>query len=225
MLGLPYEHVLAALDSESLVNEVSMESVVEELKRCLEVMIGAKPDAPVDVSQQVNVEAKVQARRERVQAAGAQLMSVAFGFLSELLKAPEPSPQIETLAGQMRDQFAACTATAEDGKTQLTVTLPDTAELDCLATALASVMASAKSRGATTMPVEEASSSTGTSSPGSIPGNSIYNKKCSFWPWSKPLRINSEGSNCCQSRASCRPLRLCRLMLLEVGWQPYGRRP
>lgn len=122
-----------------------MESGVAELKRRLEVMIGAKPDAPVDVSQPVDVEAKVQARRERVQAAGGQLMSVAFGFLSELLKAPEPSPQIETLSGQMHDQFAACTDTSEDGKTQLTVTLPDTAALDCLATALASVMASAKS--------------------------------------------------------------------------------
>jgi SNF2 family DNA or RNA helicase len=50
-LSAKHELALAALDVESKVNSVDLHSGIEELKRRLEVLLGAKPEAPVDESQ------------------------------------------------------------------------------------------------------------------------------------------------------------------------------
>ena len=43
---------LAALDPDSEVKEVELHSGMEELRRRLEILLGAKPEAPPDLSQQ-----------------------------------------------------------------------------------------------------------------------------------------------------------------------------
>jgi SNF2 family DNA or RNA helicase len=69
---------LAALDSESEVDTVDLGSSMDELKSKLEVLLGAKPEAPVDESQKRDSEETAknynEERRQRVAAAGGQLL-------------------------------------------------------------------------------------------------------------------------------------------------------
>ena len=51
-LSAKHELALAALDPDSEVTEVQLASGMEELRRRLEVLLGAKPEAPPDRSQQ-----------------------------------------------------------------------------------------------------------------------------------------------------------------------------
>jgi SNF2 family DNA or RNA helicase len=130
---------LAALDVESEVDEVKTASGMEELKSRLEVLLGAKPEAAVDQSQQRDEQetSKVltQERRERVSVAGGELLGAAFKFLGELAATSAPPPD-ETVA-KLRAGLAACVTEDSSGKSTLTVTLPDKGALDGLANALA----------------------------------------------------------------------------------------
>jgi SNF2 family DNA or RNA helicase len=132
---------LAALDIESDVDQVKTASGMEELKSRLEVLLGAKPDAPLDQSKQREEEAAAASlaeRRERVSAAGGELLGAAFKFLGELVSTSAPPPQ-ETVA-RLRAGLAACVSEDPSGKSTLTVTLPDKNALEGLASALAKFM-------------------------------------------------------------------------------------
>jgi ERCC4-related helicase len=134
---------LAALDVESQVDEVQTASGMEELKSRLEVLLGAKPEAAVDQSRQrAEQEATKRLspeRRERVSAAGGELLGAAFKFLGELVATDAPPPD-ETVA-KLRAGLAACVTEDSTGKSTLTVTLPDKGALDGLANALAKFLA------------------------------------------------------------------------------------
>src|SRR5207244_1714425 len=86
-LSAKHELALAALDVESKVNSVDLQSGMEELKRRLEVLLGAKPEAPVDESAKAGQEkaAREQAQRERIAAAGGELPTSPFEFLGEVV--------------------------------------------------------------------------------------------------------------------------------------------
>ncbi len=88
-LSAKKELALAALDIDSDVDEVSLVSGAEELRSRLEVLLGAKPEAAVDISQQSAVaermapmsdrvaqlaEPAASEHRERVAAAGGELL-------------------------------------------------------------------------------------------------------------------------------------------------------
>ena len=82
---------LAALDVDSDIDEVSLVSGAEELRNRLEVLLGAKPQAPLDVSQRAEVAADSdrQSHRDRVAAAGGELLGAVFSFLGELVSQQE----------------------------------------------------------------------------------------------------------------------------------------
>lgn len=141
-LSAKQELALAALDAESDVQQVDMVSGMEELKRRLEILLGAKPEAPVDESERnrQTQDADRLNRQQRVAAAGGQLVTAAFGLLGELLPQPsEPSQQqahtqaVETI----KHRLAECIETDDDGTSRLTIALPDTSSLDAMADALA----------------------------------------------------------------------------------------
>ena len=78
---------LAALDASSQFDAVTIKSGMEELKRRLEVLLGAKPEAPVDVSEQTRLADQARAtatQRERMSVAGGQLLTSAFQFMARL---------------------------------------------------------------------------------------------------------------------------------------------
>jgi len=134
---------MAALDQESDVEDVNLESGYEELKQRLELLLGAKPVVSADEEERKAREAEAErlARRQKVASAGGQLLSAAFQFLAEVLPAaPDSEPQRE-LAEAFRARLSECVETDETGQLKLTVTLPDRAGLDRLADSLAGLIA------------------------------------------------------------------------------------
>lgn len=133
---------LAALDPESEVDEVTMTSGTEQLKERLEVLLGAKPEAPLDASpqpEQTAVQEESQ-RRERVAAAGGELLGAVFKFLGELVDQHAKPTAPEPVVSQLRDRLGQCVTPDSNGKPQLTITLPDSAALDGLAKTLARLL-------------------------------------------------------------------------------------
>lgn len=139
-LSAKHELAQAALDPDSDIDKVDMISGMEELKRRLEVLLGQAPPAAIDESECQRVEretVELAARKEKVAAAGGELLSAAFGLLSEIL--PESTVDEETrkkTTAAVRENLSQCLETDEQGRTKLTVTLPDSGALDRLAEAL-----------------------------------------------------------------------------------------
>ena len=148
-LSMKHELFQAALDPDSDVDEVKFGSGIEELKKRLEILLGAIPEGAVDESRKAETEDQTAAlidKKARVAEAGGQMLSAAFTMLQEMLPAgtagQTPPPQLETATNAIRNNLTECIETGEDGKPKLTVTLPSVDALNGLAQALA-VLASA----------------------------------------------------------------------------------
>jgi len=144
-LSAKHELALAALDVESKVKSVDLQSGMEELKRRLEVLLGAKPEAPLDESAKAGQEkvTREQAQRARIAAAGGHLLSSAFAFLGELIPNQPETDASRRLGELFRQQLGQCLEKDERGQMKLTVTLPDPAAVAQLANSLARLAASA----------------------------------------------------------------------------------
>ena len=135
---------LAALDPDSNVSEVDLASGMEELRRRLEVLLGARPEAPVDVSR----EGRGRTARattwpsiaDRVAAAGGEMLGAVFNFLGELVSQDGQQQPPETVVAQVRSRLNECVEEDPAGSQRLTVTLPDRTSLDHLAQTLARLL-------------------------------------------------------------------------------------
>ncbi len=138
-LAAKHELFLSVLDPETKTTEVDLSSGLEELKRRLEILIGKKPDAPVDESQktQVEKEAAMLARKEKVAHAGGQMIGAAFAFIGELFPDGEETEQTRQVAGTVKQKLMEGLEKEEDGKLKMTITFPDESALDNLAKSLA----------------------------------------------------------------------------------------
>ncbi len=134
---------LAALDVESDVDEVSLVSGAEELRSRLEILLGAKPQAPLDDSHRADVAVGrgQTSHRDRVAAAGGELLGAVFSFLGELVSqeqsAPPPAP--DTVAS-LKQRLAECVEEDGQGRQRLSITLPNREILNDLATTLARLL-------------------------------------------------------------------------------------
>ena len=141
-LSAKHELAAAVLDPDSDLREVQLVTGIEELKRRLELLLGAKPMAPSDESLRERTEAGALAlSKERVADAGGQMLAAAFTLLGELLPAAAPSTPSPEAVSAIRAGLEQCVETGTDGKIKLAVTLPGTGALDALAAALAKMMA------------------------------------------------------------------------------------
>lgn len=142
-LSAKHDLALAALDMESDVREVALESGIEELQRRLEVLLGAKPHAAVDETekQRQQQEAERLARRSRVAEAGGQLLTAAFAFLGEMIPQQQPTEGSARMALALKARLDECLERDAEGRPRLTVTLPDEAALDNLTRSLAALLA------------------------------------------------------------------------------------
>ena len=116
---------------------------MEELRRRLEILLGAEPAAAVDESTKQEAQsetAALQARKTRVAEAGGQMLSAAFAFLSEMLPDQPEKPENTATTNVIRESLSQCLQTDESGKPVLTVTLPNTEALDKLAQTLAKLI-------------------------------------------------------------------------------------
>ena len=141
---------MAALDSDSEVTEVMLgTSSMEELKSRLEVLLGAVPEARSDESLKREREAetaRLAQKREQMATAGGQLLSAAFGFLSQMLpttaSATPPAPEVVSLIQQ---QLTDAAETDENGRRMLKIALPPDEALGQIAQTLAQILGLAQS--------------------------------------------------------------------------------
>jgi len=141
-LSAKHDLALAALDMESDVREVALASGVEELKRRLEVLLGAKAHAPVDETERLRQqrEAERLARRGRVAEAGGQLVAAAFTFLGEMIPQKQATNGADQMAREFKARLEECMERDEEGRPRLTVTLPNEAALENLSRSLAALL-------------------------------------------------------------------------------------
>ena len=141
-LAAKHDLALAALDADSDVDAVDLTSGSEELKSRLEVLLGAKPDAPVDESEKARQEALSAgvARREQLALAGGQLLGAAFSFVDQLLPPRKESDRSRQLAETVKKHLVECMKQDDEGRMKLTVTFPDAGAVDNLADSLAYLM-------------------------------------------------------------------------------------
>jgi len=138
-LSAKHELSLAALDVESDIDAVDLASGIDELKRRLELLLGAKPEAPVDesVRQRLRDElAQVSSQRDRIGAAGGQLVAAAVSFLEALVPVGPDTPQARQMSALVREHLSRSLCSDAEGRPQLTLTLPGASSLDVLASAL-----------------------------------------------------------------------------------------
>ncbi|MCK4991224.1 MAG: DEAD/DEAH box helicase, partial [Bacteroidales bacterium] len=91
---------MAALDPDTKTSAIDLTSGLDELKNRLEILLGAKPDAPPDESlkEQVEKDARQLARKENISKAGGQLLGAAFSFIGEMFPEKEETAQSVQLA-------------------------------------------------------------------------------------------------------------------------------
>lgn len=148
-LSAKKELSMAALDIDSEIDRVALESGIEELKRRLEVLLGSEPDANIDETQRAETEAALQARRTELAASGGQMLTAAFAFLENLLPAtkdPQATQAQVALQKQFADGLAECVTRDEQGRPTLQLTLPDDNSLQTLAVSFAKFAALAAPR-------------------------------------------------------------------------------
>lgn len=143
-LSAKHELALAALDLDSKVKTVDLASGMEELKRRLEVLLGATPDGAIDESQRVEVEREVErlARKEKIAAAGGQLLGAAFAFIGEMFSQKEAAEQSLQMTEMVKQRLSECLEKDEAGRLKMTITLPDESILDNMAKSLAQILGS-----------------------------------------------------------------------------------
>jgi len=150
-LSAKHNLALAALDAESDVDQVDLAGGIEELRRRLEVLLGARPEAPSDMSLRRESELAVaqaaaerSARRERLAVSGGHLLSAAVQFLGELLPAPSDSPESKAattaLATTLKQNLTDLVEQDDSGRPRLTFALPDATALDGLTNVLARLL-------------------------------------------------------------------------------------
>jgi superfamily II DNA or RNA helicase len=146
-LSAKHNLALAALDFESDVSEVELRSGMEELKKRLEKLLGKKPATPIDSSQQQAVTEEAEqiasARREKVAAAGGELLGAAMKLIGELID-NQQTPNPETV-DRVRSGLSDCAERQPDGRLQLRFSLPDENALSGLATTLAKMLVAEES--------------------------------------------------------------------------------
>ena len=142
-LAAKQDLALAALDAESDVTELAFSGNIEELKRRLEVLLGAKPEAPIDESRKAEVEreAALQAKRHSIAKAGGQLFSAAFSFIGKLVEQTGPpndqqDPAQDPAVKQFESILSECMERKEDGRLQMTIEFPDESAINNLAKTL-----------------------------------------------------------------------------------------
>ena len=142
-IGQKKELAMAALDYESDISEVNLQSGMEQLKARLEILLGAIPEGHLDESQKREKEAeatRLVARREKMADAGGQLLTAAFGFLSQMLPDAGTAPSTETVT-QLRQQLTEAAETDDKGQKSLKINLPSEESLTQIAEALAKLLA------------------------------------------------------------------------------------
>lgn len=122
------ELALAALDSESDVDAIELTTGADELKAKLEILLGAKCEAPLVDKE---LPGKVEPRRDRVAEAGVQLLTAAITLFQELSGVEENSRQgVEGVLQSLQSKFEPRLQNDPNGQPRLSLALPDADTMD-----------------------------------------------------------------------------------------------
>jgi superfamily II DNA/RNA helicase len=130
---------LAALDPDSNVSELKLRGGNEDLKRRLETLLGERPVAPTDRTQQQRVKQqqdKLAERQEQLVMAGQQVVTAVCQLVNAVLPASASQPD-EAVVQEVRGGLESLVRHDEQGRPQLQLTLPNAESLNQLATTLA----------------------------------------------------------------------------------------
>jgi superfamily II DNA/RNA helicase len=143
-LSAKHELALAALDPESRVDTVHLASGMDELKRRLEILLGARPVVAIDESQKAEMEREAQrlAQREKIASAGGQLLGAAFAFIGEMFPKKEETEQTLQFEENLKSWLCECLQRDENGRLKMTITLPDESALNNMAKSLTQILGS-----------------------------------------------------------------------------------
>lgn len=145
-LAAKKELASAALDVDSDLDAVELSSNSDELKAKLEILLGAKPEAPVaELGKRAAIEATVEERRKRLSAAGGELMGAVFSFLGEVVPNGSAAEPDEKVVREIRSRLDEQIEVAEDGTSRLTFSFKDRSAIDGLALTLARILGVASS--------------------------------------------------------------------------------
>ena len=138
-LSAKHELSLAVLDPDAETTQVDMAAGMEELKRRLEILLGAKPEAAEDESMKAQMarEAAALVKKEKMAAAGGRLVGAAFAFIGEMFSDGDDTGQMKTLTDTFTAKLNDCLEKNEDGSLKMTISLPDKDFVNNMAQSLA----------------------------------------------------------------------------------------
>jgi SNF2 family DNA or RNA helicase len=139
LLAAKSELATAALDLDSSIDKVDVPTGIEELRRRLEVLLGAKPEAAIDESERLRKEREAAELDSvgRLAEASGKLLVGAFELLDALLPKVVDGASTAMLAQAIGAQLAETLRLDPAGRPTISVTLPSSAALGSLAQILA----------------------------------------------------------------------------------------
>lgn len=140
---------MAALDPDSQVSDVDVRSQADDIKAKLEVLLGAKPEAPVDET--VKETAARAAKEERLAATGSRFLEAALALLGEVAGGHDAAASAP-LIGELRDKLDVKIARDERGEHRVSFALPPRETLATLLRGVASLLSSGPADDATPGP-------------------------------------------------------------------------
>ncbi|XZE46905.1 DEAD/DEAH box helicase [Pirellulaceae bacterium SH467] len=139
----------AAIDFSSETDAITMKSSIANIREKLEKILVPVPEAPIDASQERRVALQTQEieqRREKVSAAGGQLLSAALQLVGELVSPADRSAPDDAVVDQLASSLNQCVERDESGRPKLTIQLENDEALRSLAQTLARLLVPATDR-------------------------------------------------------------------------------
>lgn len=140
---------MAALDPDSQVADVDVRSQAEDIKAKLEVLLGAKPEAPVDET--VKEAAASAAKEDRLTATGSKFLEAALDLLGEIAGGSQPGAA-EPLLGDLKGKLDIKVVTDQRGERRVSFSVPPRETLAALLRGALGLLASGPADDVTATP-------------------------------------------------------------------------
>jgi hypothetical protein len=136
-LALKQDLSRAALDVDSDVTAIGIRTGIDELKKRLEILLSAKPEACIDESEKARVENETQRlqQRQNMEKAGGNLLQSIFSFVGASLPTETPVQEKAVLA--VKASLEQCCTRDDDGGISIKFKLESSAAFENLAKSMA----------------------------------------------------------------------------------------
>jgi hypothetical protein len=126
---------MAALDPDAQVTDVDLRTQTDDIKEKLEVLLGAKPEAPVDET--VKETASIAASNDRLAQSGSAFLRAAFDMLGEIAGGGLAGGAAGT---ELREALDVKVVADETGERRISLAMPSRAALATLVRGFADLL-------------------------------------------------------------------------------------